>query len=199
MNSIAVLLYSGKFYFINDIMPRRGALFIVPVVEIMQHGAIAVERHNSHELYLALLDFNTTTQWLARRRLIANNHDCAACNNSYSLINNRGIDEKRWSCSRCKSTKSIRENSFFEKSHLSLFQIIMFTYWWAVGAPQELIQRETSIAHRTTVIDWANFCREECENYFQRHNNPIGKINYFSFLNTHFWFLTELIKNKIYL
>jgi len=78
-------------------------------------------------------------QWCARRSLIHNSYTCPVCNQLCTLIQYaQGIDGRRWSCRRCGTRKSVRERSFFSRSHLSLQQIVVVLYCWSYDMPQNI-------------------------------------------------------------
>ena len=77
-------------------MPRgRGRMQIVPNHEVLQVNAIETEGLTVADIY-ALAD-NDVIPWLARRRLIRNNHIHPICNQPCSLVRKAGgSDNFRW-------------------------------------------------------------------------------------------------------
>jgi len=61
--------------------------------------------------------------------------------------------------SRCEYNVSIRKNTFFSNSHMSIAKIILLTYLWIKQTNQTFIRKELSIS-KHTMVDWAIFCRE---------------------------------------
>lgn len=55
--------------------------------------------------------------------------------------------------------QSIRKYTFFYKSHLSLFQIVSFTYLWLQNVSLQFIMEQIYITEHTAG-DWASFYRE---------------------------------------
>lgn len=53
------------------------------------------------------------------------------------------IDGVRFRCGNCRKTKSIRDGSFFTKSHLGLKVILMIIFCWSkkVGICQKRVYR----------------------------------------------------------
>ena len=53
-----------------------------------------------------------------------------------------------WRCSngKCKKKLSIREESWFSKSHLVLEQIVKLTYYWVYKCPADFVARDSSFA-----------------------------------------------------
>ena len=66
-----------------------------------------------------------------------------------------------WYCSRCKTTKSIREASFFAKSRLSLQKWMLVMYWWARQYPVTDCKDEAEVDEHTA-IDIYQWLREVC-------------------------------------
>lgn len=66
-----------------------------------------------------------------------------------------------WYCSACKTTKSIRESSFFAKSRLPLQKWMLVMYWWARQYPVSDCKDEAEIA-KHTAIDMYQWLREVC-------------------------------------
>jgi len=111
----------------------------------------------------------------ARRRLVHNEVVCTACGEAASLVQyDQGVDGKRWSCRACNWRQSVRLDSYFAASHLSLQQIVMMMYFWSHDTPQTLMAHETGIHTRETIVDWCNFFRDECENWAERNSGEIG-------------------------
>eukprot|EP00112_Aurelia_sp_Birch-Aquarium-sp1_P014725 Seg3191.4 transcript_id=Seg3191.4/GoldUCD/mRNA.D3Y31 product="putative transposase-like protein" pseudo=true protein_id=Seg3191.4/GoldUCD/D3Y31 len=81
-----------------------------------------------------------------------------------------------WRCSNkaCGKKMSIRTDSWFSKSHLSLEKIIKLTYYWVYKYPEELVRHELSIASNHTTVDWYNFAREVCFEILEKVSQPIG-------------------------
>ena len=77
-------------------------------------------------------------------------------------------DRHRWYC-RIKSGNMkhehklfIRTGTFFEKSNMTIEEILQIIYFWVHGYSQKNIQHELGISSSTNV-EWAMFCREVCE------------------------------------
>ena len=90
----------------------------------------------------------------------------------YRCTNRKGTSGR----AKCYTKVSIRKGSWFEKSHLSIPQILKLTYLWAYEAENRLIQREAEIGGCATIVDWKNFCREVCAAVFKQdmQENKLG-------------------------
>ncbi len=56
-----------------------------------------------------------------------------------------GSDGVCWSCTQCKTNKSIRKGSFFEKSKMRLFSWLIGMWWWVREYPVGLMADEAGI------------------------------------------------------
>ena len=70
-------------------------------------------------------------------------------------------DKYSWWCRQCKSRKSIRDGSFFQKSHLTLQKWLLLLYLWARDYPVTDVAEEAEIS-RSTAIDVFQWLREVC-------------------------------------
>uniref|UniRef100_A0A0L8I5Z1 Uncharacterized protein n=1 Tax=Octopus bimaculoides TaxID=37653 RepID=A0A0L8I5Z1_OCTBM len=149
--------------------------FLVPEQEILSRESILEESWTIIQLGKA---GENILQWLARRRLIMNMYTCENCNSPCGLTTRGDVtDEKLWNCKHCKRSKSVRYRSFFERSHISLLNIILIIYCWSRDMSQNNIMHESSVSSRTTVIDWCNFCREVWDVWLEQ--NSTDKKNTF--------------------
>ena len=118
--------------------------------------------------------------WCIKEGLIAGERTCGHCNSRMKLVdcNDRSDGYKR-ECRRQEKGKrhkvelSIRSGSWFEKSNMSLEEVIQFTYWWCCGIKQEDICHEVNVASHTAV-DWDSFCRETCKVTLLEREEKIG-------------------------
>ena len=61
---------------------------------------------------------------------------------------------------RCNKRVSMRKKTFFNKSHLSYFQILGFAHLWSEGHQLRQIKQQLEIGQDHTLVDWSSFCRE---------------------------------------
>ncbi|CAM1326036.1 Uncharacterised protein r2_g3502 [Pycnogonum litorale] len=127
---------------------------------------------------LPLIDTNErATEFLASLGLLRNELRCPVCDNNCTLnAYAQGIDKFRWRCNRHNFTKSLRVDSFFDKSHLSLSQIALIAYMWSRDSPQKDIQWEANV-NKNTVVDWCSFLREVCEQHLEANPEELGGID----------------------
>ncbi|CAB4036959.1 Hypothetical predicted protein, partial [Paramuricea clavata] len=108
-------------------------------------------------------------QWCMDEGLIAKSRLCCHCDLPMKLVKCEDRSDKyKWECRKSVNGKrhkveiSIRKGSWFEKSNMTLEEVLKFTYWWCRDVRQEEIRHELNIAAHTAV-DWDSFCRETCE------------------------------------
>lgn len=71
-------------------------------------------------------------QWLVKRRLLHNSYMCIGCSIPMSFLQrSQSSDGYRWKCKKCDTAASLRIDSFFARSHLSLEQILAIMYGWS--------------------------------------------------------------------
>ena len=70
-------------------------------------------------------------------------------------------DGVSWWCRQCKTRKSIREGSFFQRSRLTLQDWLMLLIWWAKDAPVTDVADDVEVT-RMTAIDAFQWLREVC-------------------------------------
>ena len=75
---------------------------------------------------------------------------------------------------QCGKKISIRQDSWFAKSLLSLPQIITLTYYWVYRYPAEIVQHELKLGCNHTTTDWFNFAREVCSEILENNGEKIG-------------------------
>ena len=119
-------------------------------------------------------------EWLINEKLIASSRKCGYCNEMMKIVVAKDrSDGYKWECrrqingKRYKVEMSIRKDSWFEKSNLSLEEIVKLTYWWCRGLKQDEICHEVSVSEHTAV-DWDSFCRETYEVTLLEKEHKIG-------------------------
>lgn len=144
-------------------MPRpRNRSLLVDHQEILTFPQIRDEKWTLLSLIPQISTPEQSITWLAKRRLLHNMALCEICNNPATFNHyDNGIDKFRWKCSGCNWTQSVRHNSYFSKSHVSLQKLIQLTYFWALDMPMHIIEDELELSSHT-IIDWCNFNRDLC-------------------------------------
>ena len=70
-------------------------------------------------------------------------------------------DKFSWWCPQCKTRKTIRESSFFHRSHMTLQQWLLLIYLWAREYPVTDVAEEAEV-DKGTAIDVFQWLREVC-------------------------------------
>ena len=170
LNKITVKIYCKL-----QIVPRGTGLH---GMSVDGGQVIAQESWTLRQLMRRIDRIDDCLVFLAERRLLANEVACGICGQPASFVQYaEGVDGKRWSCRGCGFRQSVRRGSFFEGSHLTLFQVVLSMYLWAHDEPQERIMHEARVDRRATIIDWCNFFRDECETWVENNSGEIGGID----------------------
>jgi hypothetical protein len=154
---------------------RPAPTHIVDIQDLMAQRSIRAEVHR----YQSLM-FNETLdciRWLAKRRLLRNS---VLCQIPMSFVRKMDLtDGYRWKCKTCSRVISIRNDSFFSGSHLSLQQILLIIYGWAKDYAQKDIAHEAKLGQHSThtKVAWCAFCRDVCEQYLIDNPQVIGGLN----------------------
>ena len=116
-----------------------------------------------------LSDHQRTLDWLMDYGLVAKERVCPLCNFKMNLVQTYDRKDKfKWECrhvlngKRHRSECSIRKDSFFAESNLSIAEILKFTYWWSQDLNQNQIRTQLGLGASASV-DWDMFCEELCE------------------------------------
>ena len=147
---------------------------IVPPNTILTVQAMSVEELGPLQLGL-MLQGNTKLQveWLARRRLLRNTHQCIRCAIACTLVAQRDVaDGFRWKCRLCGEKRNIRLHSFF-KSNLPLGKLVWLLFSWATEIAMQDMTWHLNIS-KHTVIDWYNFVRDVCAIDVRNNPQPLG-------------------------
>ena len=76
-------------------------------------------------------DEPTLLHWLRARNLLASDMSCTKCGSQCRQVRRRGSYSWRCPTKGCQAYKSIREGSFFTRSHLGLDVIVELMYFWS--------------------------------------------------------------------
>lgn len=137
--------------------------------------ALVYEKINTQTI-TDLMDPVQMIDWCMRMGLIADKYVCPLCGENMilkmcSLVNkkymwrcvNNGHDVKR----------SVRRGSWFDKSKLSMNQILKLTYFWCLKLENESIMTDMDVSSET-VNNWQHFCRDVCMELCVRENEMLG-------------------------
>ena len=134
---------------------------------------------NFFKLSKILADHDQCIQWCKENNLLASSIKCPRENCSNTLTWTRRTSSRdgyEWRCSRrkCNGMASMRQNSWFSGSRLSIEKVLALTYAWAHKFTTTQAVHETSLDDESTstetVIDWYNYCREVCADRIMNHH-----------------------------
>jgi len=130
------------------------------------------------DMYNAMVnDFNWLT-WLADHRLIRNTNDCVNCRRPMSLV--RRVESPEgysWRCRACNSRCSVRRGSFFALCVLRTDKIMMMMYYWLFEVKAKHVMLFESVDNWSTMVNYNNFFRMECRNWFQQGVVDLGGLD----------------------
>lgn len=114
---------------------------------------------------------------------------CAKDHKNWKLgTSSRMADGWVWRCSKCKSTRSIRHGTFFANSKLSIRQILDLMYFWSQKLDSHsFLRRHCDFASESTIVDWKNFVRDICAEYFIKHPQIIGGVGHIVEIDESAW------------
>ena len=120
-------------------------------------------------------------KFLQHFSIIAKTKKCPKCSLGMVLFPTTSICDGATYCWKCPDNKcykriTLRENTFFYNSKLSMTSIITLCYGWFHGIKQKVIAKEAEIAknHWNTTVNWYNFCRDVCREKLLIDNHAIG-------------------------
>ena len=115
--------------------------------------------------------------FLMENGLLASNQRCPSCQDPMRICISEDPDgnEGRWRCSKqtCRKEKSLRQGSFFEKSKISLKDLVSIIFLWGKGYSSTQIQEETKITNKS-VNQWLLFAREVLDDFYFEDTTMIG-------------------------
>jgi len=107
--------------------------------------------------------------WLRDRGLLAdlNGGRCKKCECGNVKLRKDISFSKDGCCWRCNNKScnkkiSIRRDSFFSNSALTIDKILKLTYMWVWKLPEYYVKIQLKIGSEETMVDWYSFCREVC-------------------------------------
>ena len=89
--------------------------------------------------------------WLQNKGLLASSRTCSSCSGAVMRLGRRGdvSDGCVWRCPQCKTTKSIREGSFFTKSRMPLKKWLLLLHCWVRQYPAKDAAEEAEVDPNT--------------------------------------------------
>lgn len=112
--------------------------------------------------------------------LIVSEAKCPRCDKNLTLSQRPQLSDRYyWRCGKksagntCYGSKSVRENSWFSKSKLTMPEIFLLTYEIVKGYTADNLIDEYAFSS-ATVADWRQFVRELIVDYIELHSEKLG-------------------------
>uniref|UniRef100_A0A0N5AGY8 Uncharacterized protein n=1 Tax=Syphacia muris TaxID=451379 RepID=A0A0N5AGY8_9BILA len=121
--------------------------------------------------------------WMREKHLLVQGMRCPACQlDMLWTKHNKCGDGYSWkchnsACSRYKYTKSIRNGSLFQRSHISFGKWVNAMYLWSIDEDVNMAALKSDLSSKTMVDAFTCF-RELCQWYFDTHPIKIGGNNH---------------------
>ena len=89
--------------------------------------------------------------WLQGKGLLADSRPCSSCSGVVMRLGKRGdvSDGCVWRCPQCKTTKTVREHSFFAKSRMPLKKWLLLLHCWVRQYPAKDASEEAMVDNST--------------------------------------------------
>ena len=129
------------------------------------------------DLAQALTDIPTTIRWCRDRQLLAAEMVCESCGKECREVKRPRYPEGVcWRCPRkgCQKLFSLRHNSCFSNSKLSVEMILRLLHNWSTRTPLGDVIKEVKIGSES-VVRWYDFARDVCAQYLVDHRAEIGE------------------------
>lgn len=158
-------------------MPRRQYRRIrsrrAPITKKEPESALRIS--NLSELGL-WHDDAACVKFFQKHGLLRDTMECPQCNTGMVIEKTDTCqDQSRFRCQgkECRITMTVRKGSLFERSHLSLPQLVTILYGWALELPQRQVAYEGCVTERV-VGEWYARLREICATYVARTRCKVG-------------------------
>ena len=140
---------------------------------------------DANKLFLTFLfsDHALGVQFLKDVGLIRSKVQCNSCSRDMTWYADPSvIDGFRWRCrrmvagTRCHGSRSARHGSWFQKSKLTLQEVMYLTYGILRRERADHIQHEHHFSDHT-IADWGMFCRQAMLDYMEGCSEKLGGPN----------------------
>ena len=122
-------------------------------------------------------DHSKTLEFLRSNGLLKDNFMCSLCNNNMRIIKNKNkLDLQQFRCKPCGKAQSIRYDSLFSNSKLSLIEFVRIAFYYFIdGYSTKEVQEKTTIDGKNISQIYIQL-REFISNYLQQTyiGNPMG-------------------------
>ena len=102
-------------------------------------------------------------QYMRNHHLLATQQNCGRCNVPMRERPRSDVsDGVSWWCPSCKTRKSIRNGSFFQKSHITLQKWLLLLHLWSREYPVTCVAEDHVGIDSNTACDVYQWLREVC-------------------------------------
>ncbi len=96
--------------------------------------------------------------WVMGNRLIDDRRSCRHCRIAMTLVSDSTeTDGFVWRCKTCRTKSSIRRDSLFSASHLTISSVLELLYWWTIKLPVSQAGHECDISEATAIFYYKIF------------------------------------------
>ena len=156
---------------------------------VLPRGSLLALGDINYDEFIQLLEDDITVEghektlkFLSKYGLIYNKLNCPDCKDKHepaSMVRYvQSPDGFTWRCNKCRYATdsqqsarfSVRRDSFFWHTHLSIRTILKLIYYWTTFSKATIaaIKNECRIEHDQTVIDYFNFLRDVAQGWALR-------------------------------
>ena len=93
-----------------------------------------------------------------------------SCRREMRAEKDQSVDGYIWRCGACKKKRTIRTESYFERSKMPLKKLVLLAYCWANDIPQHAQAKLCGVSYRAT-IQWNVYFRDITTEWLKQ--NPI--------------------------
>lgn len=117
------------------------------------------------------------------------NESCSKGHQNWYLdSNDRSNDKYSWRCRTCKSTRTIREGTFFSNSKLELEQVVDLMYYWSQCLDSHIhLERHCQMKGAATIVDWKNFILDICVDTCIKSSSKIDGVGHIVEIDESAW------------
>jgi len=143
------------------------------------HASLVDDEANKPFLTFLFSDTDLGIQFLKDVALLCSKVPCNICGRDMTWCAEPKLkDGFRWRCRRtaaviCSETKSIRHDSWFQQSKLTLQEVMYLTHDIVRRVPAYIIHKENRFGS-DTIAAWGIFCRETMLVYVEGCSEKIG-------------------------
>jgi hypothetical protein len=118
---------------------------------------------------------DATITFLKENGLIKSQFICESCQRHCAWTSfSSKADGYIWRCNSCRKSYSIRKQSWFGGSKLTLKAMLLILYYWTQDLQQDYVAMECEIGSAHTIGDFYMYCRQICFEMLERQSGMLG-------------------------